>query len=56
VTLRAADWVEVRSKDKILRSLDEGGRLEELPFMPQMFEFCGKRFRAFKLSEQRSNE
>jgi hypothetical protein len=46
--LRAGDWVEVRSKDEILRSLDKNGRLEELPFMPQMFEYCGKRFKVFK--------
>jgi hypothetical protein len=46
--LRAGDWVEVRSKEEILRSLDKNGRLEELPFMPQMFQFCGQRFRVFK--------
>jgi hypothetical protein len=32
--LRAGDWVEVRSKQEILRTLDKGGRLEGLPFMP----------------------
>jgi glycosyltransferase involved in cell wall biosynthesis len=35
---RAGDWVEVRSKEEILRTLDKNvdknGRLEELPFMP----------------------
>jgi hypothetical protein len=41
----ADDWVEVRSKEEILRTLDRNGRLDELPFMPQMFEHCGKRFR-----------
>jgi hypothetical protein len=46
--LRAGEWVEVRSKDEILRTLDTRGRLEELPFMPQMFHHCGKRFRVFK--------
>ena len=46
--LRAGDWVEVRSKEEILRSLDKNGRLEGLPFMPQMFQYCGKRFRVFK--------
>lgn len=48
MTLRAGDWVEVRSKDEILATLDKKGRLRELPFMPQMFEYCGKRFRVFK--------
>ena len=46
--LRAGDWVEVRSKEEILRSLDKNGRLEGLPFMPQMFQYCGQRFRVFK--------
>jgi hypothetical protein len=46
--LRAGDWVEVRSKEEILRSLDENGRLEGLPFMPQMFQYCGRRFRVHK--------
>jgi len=41
----AGDWVEVRSKEEILRTLDKNGRLDELPFMPQMFEHCGHRFR-----------
>jgi hypothetical protein len=46
--LRAGDLVQVRSKDEILQTLDEKGQLENLPFMPEMFEFCGKQFRVFK--------
>ena len=46
--LRAGDWVEVRSKEEILRSLDGNGRLEGLPFMPQMLEYCGRQFRVYK--------
>ena len=46
--LRAGDWVEVRSKAEILKSLDKSGRLHELPFMPQMFQYCGQRFKVFK--------
>ena len=42
---RAGDWVEVRSKEEILRTLDKNGRLDELPFVPQMFGYSGKRFR-----------
>lgn len=48
ITLRAGDWVEVRSYEEILATLDKNGRLGELPFMPQMFEYCGKRFMVFK--------
>ena len=45
---RAGDWVEVRSKEEILSTLDTDGRLDEMPFMPEMFAFCGKRYRVFK--------
>ena len=46
--LRAGDLVQVRSKEEILKTLDEKAQLENLPFMPEMFEFCGKQFRVFK--------
>src|SRR5215470_7862775 len=48
MTLRAGNWVEVRSREEILRSLDEKGCLDGLPFMPQMFQYCGQRFRVYK--------
>jgi len=48
VRLRAGDWVEIRSKEEILRTLDNKGRTENLPFMPQMFQYCGQRFRVYK--------
>ena len=44
---RAGDWVEVRSKEEILRTLDKHGRLEGMPFMPEMFSFCGKRLQVY---------
>lgn len=46
--LKAGDWVQIRSKDEILESLDEKGRFDGLPFMPQMFDFCGQRFQVVK--------
>jgi len=46
--LRAGDWVEVRAADEILATLDERGRLDALPFMPEMLQYCGRRFRVFK--------
>jgi hypothetical protein len=46
--LRAGEWAEVRSADEILATLDDQGRLEALPFMPEMLQHCGKRFRVFK--------
>jgi len=48
VRLRAGEWVQVRSKEEILQTLDQHGQLEGLPFMPEMFELCGLRFRVFK--------
>jgi len=45
--LRVGDLVEVRSKEEILATLDESGRLEELPFMPQMLQYCGQRLPVF---------
>jgi hypothetical protein len=42
--LRAGDWVEVLSKEEILRTLDERGCLDGMPFMPEMFDHCGRRF------------
>jgi hypothetical protein len=39
------DWVEVRSKEEILRTLDAHGRLDGMPFMPEMFAFCGQKLK-----------
>jgi hypothetical protein len=44
---RAGDWVQIRSKEEILRTLDERGALDNLPFMPEMLALCGQRFRVF---------
>jgi hypothetical protein len=46
--LKAGEWVVVRSRQEILRTLDQNGRLEGLPFMPEMFAACGRRFRVYK--------
>jgi hypothetical protein len=43
MTLRAGDWVQVRSKEEILSTLDANGRLDGMPFMPQMFKSCDQR-------------
>ncbi|HTY84406.1 MAG TPA: hypothetical protein VMB19_09310 [Silvibacterium sp.] len=47
-SLRVGDWVEVRTTEEILRTLDADGRLEGMPFMPEMFAFCGKQFQVYK--------
>ena len=43
--LRPGDLVAVRTVDQILRTLDSDETLDGLPFMPEMLQFCGKRFR-----------
>jgi len=47
-TLRSGDFVEIRAPEEILLTLDIDGTLDQLPFMPEMVEFCGKRFRVAK--------
>ncbi len=46
--LSVGDWVEVRSKEEILRTLDSKGEIDGMPFMPEMFQYCGKRFQVYK--------
>jgi hypothetical protein len=46
--LRAGEWVEVRSRDEILATLDSNGQLDRMPFMPEMYAYCGKRFLVWK--------
>ena len=48
--LHAGDLVEVLSPQEILATLDEHGELESLPFMPEMLQFCGRRFYVDKIA------
>jgi len=50
--LKAGDWVEVRSREEILATLDQNGRLENLPFMPEMLQYCGQKLRVFKRADK----
>ena len=50
LSLRVGEFVEVRSEAEILATLDERAELESLPFMPEMLQFCGRRFRVDKLA------
>ena len=52
LNLRVGEIVEVRSEAEILATLDERGELESLPFMPEMLQFCGRRFRVDKLAAE----
>jgi hypothetical protein len=44
----AGEWVDVRSAEEILATLDKDGRLDGMPFMPEMLQYCGKTLRVFK--------
>lgn len=44
--------VEVRSAAEILQTLDSNGTLDGLPFMPEMVDFCGKRFHVSRRVEK----
>lgn len=46
--LSAGEWVQVRSKEEILKTLDHNGQLDGMPFMPEMFAFCGQKFQVYK--------
>ncbi len=50
--LHAGDWVVVRTRDEILATLDNLGRLDALPFQPEMFAYCGQRLRVFKVAHK----
>jgi hypothetical protein len=41
--LRAGDWVEVRSREELLATLDGDGCLDGIPFMPEMLQYSGRR-------------
>jgi hypothetical protein len=45
VALRPGDFVQVKTPDEILGTLDQDGSLNRLPFMPEMTEHSGKTFR-----------
>jgi hypothetical protein len=50
--LRVGDLVEVRSAQEILATLDQNGELENLPFMPEMLQFCGQRLTVHKVAHK----
>jgi hypothetical protein len=51
-TLRAGDWVQVRSKDEIMRTLDEMQKNRGLRFDVEMLPYCGKTVRVLRVAER----
>jgi hypothetical protein len=43
MSYRVGDWVEVLSPEEILRTLDDNGAVDNMPFMPEMLQFAGTR-------------
>lgn len=52
LNLRCGEWVEVRSPREIAATLDGSGALDRLPFMPEMLQYCGRRFQVGKRAEK----
>lgn len=52
VQLRAGDVVEVLSSDRILATLAPDGTIDRMPFMPEMLEHCGQRYRISKVAHK----
>jgi len=50
--LMPGEWVEVRGLADILATLDARGRLSELSFMPEMAQYCGRRFRVSRRADK----
>ena len=46
--LHLGEIVEVRSEREIIATLDKEGSLEGLPFLNEMHNYCGKKFKVFK--------
>ena len=49
--LQPGEWVEVKSVAEITETLDGEKKYKGLYFMPEMEEFCGKKFKVFKRAE-----
>jgi len=47
LNLQQGEIVEVRTEKEIVATLD-GSRYKGLSFMPEMFKYCGKRFKVLK--------
>jgi hypothetical protein len=51
LNLKPGEWVQVRSEEEISATLDQQGKYRGLRFMPEMKQFCGKKFKVYKRVE-----
>jgi hypothetical protein len=49
--LEPGEWVQVKSWEEIVKTLDCSGKQHGLSFTPEMKQHCGKRFRVFRKME-----
>jgi len=50
--LQPGEWVEVKSREEILPTLDQNAKHRGLRFVPKMYDFCGRRCRVFTRVEK----
>lgn len=46
------DLVEIRSMREIAETLDENGKFDGMPFMPEMVQYCGRQFRVYRRADK----
>src|ERR1700757_2466302 len=51
LNLRPGELVEIRSAAEIAVSLDADGKLDGLPFMPELEKYCGRQFRVSRRAD-----
>jgi hypothetical protein len=52
IPFKAGEWVEVLEWEAIEKTLDADGTCDGLPFMPEMLEYIGRRFRVLRYAEK----
>lgn len=52
LNLEPGEWVQIKSEEEILATLDDSARCKGLQFMPQMRHYCGTRARVMKRVEK----
>jgi hypothetical protein len=52
LNLKAGEWIEVRSREEVLSTLDARGCHESTPFMPEMLQYCGRKFRVYRRADK----
>jgi hypothetical protein len=50
--MRVGDVVEVLPKEQVLATLATDGAVDKMPFMPEMLQYCGRRFRISKVAHK----